>query len=281
MRKTDKNIVTATLIIIIGLLVWSVTRYNAVKEENSHISDENTPKENVSEFEEDSLDDTSQNSQSVIPLITAQDLNSKIMRDIKNTTVIDMRSVEAFAAGHIKGSHHINDASLLTMQRDIVLVTDTGNEDTIMSYYRDIAGNNSVSNLQGGIAQWRNAGFALLTLNTEQTFANVSKVQFVEPRDIDAAIKDIDGMKKTIILDTRRPGNFESGHVTGAINIPLSELEYRSDELPNGHKIYVYGANETASFQSGALLHDLNLINVKTMKGGFEAWEKYSYPVVK
>ncbi len=281
MRKTDKNIATATLIIIIGLLIWSVTRYNSVKEEGSHTSDENTPEKNMSEFEEGSLEENSQNSQSVIPLITAQELNSKIMRDMENTTVIDMRSAEAFTAGHIRGSHHINDAGSLTMQRDIVLITDTGNEDTIMSYYRDIAGNNSVSNLRGGIAQWRSAGFALLTLNTEQTFANVSKVQFVEPRDIDTAIKDVEGMKKTIILDTRRPGNFENGHVAGAINIPLSELEYRSNELPNGHKIFVYGVNEAASFQSGALLHDLNFINIKTMKGGFEAWEKYNYPIVK
>ena len=38
---------------------------------------------------------------------------------------------------------------------------------------------------------------------------------------------------KKIIIDVRRPDEFEAGHVEGSINIPLQEMEERLDEIRN------------------------------------------------
>jgi rhodanese-related sulfurtransferase len=282
MKKTDKNIIVALIIIIVSLLVWTMTRYTTIKNENNEEDDTiNETNTKSSDTEINNIDETLA-VKTVIPQIDAKELSRKILTDRAHMMIIDMRDRSSFDANHIAGSYPISDIASTQLHDTIILVTATGDESAIISYYKDIAPtNNTVFNLSGGIAQWTKNGYSLIAPTTEQTFANRSKVQFVEPRDVSAIIKNPQEMEKTVILDTRRPGNFATGHIAGAINIPLSELEYRYDTLPSGYKIFVYGANDTLSFEAGALLYDLNFINTKTIKGGFEAWEKYNYPVVK
>lgn len=38
---------------------------------------------------------------------------------------------------------------------------------------------------------------------------------------------------KKIIIDVRRPDEFNEGHAKGSINIPLQEMEERLDEIKN------------------------------------------------
>lgn len=283
MKKTDKNVALGMIIVIIGVLVWSIARYTSVKNAQvpqSHDADSTTESPSDESLTQDPAIVT-QEQQNVIPLISAQDMNTKIYSQKDDLMIIDMRSRDAFAAGHIKGSYHIDDARLLQAKRTTILVSDNGNEDVLISYYRDLSNSSDVLNLKNGIAGWLQDGHTLISTNSEPNFVNTSKIQYLEPRDIDAMLKVQSDTPKPTIIDTRRSGNFASGHVTGAINIPYAELEYRTAELPRSTQIIVYGANETASFQSGVLLYDLNFTNTITIKGGFEAWEKYGYAIVQ
>ena len=38
---------------------------------------------------------------------------------------------------------------------------------------------------------------------------------------------------KKVIIDVRRPDEFEKGHAKGSVNIPLQEMENRLDEIRN------------------------------------------------
>lgn len=68
-----------------------------------------------------------------------------------------------------------------------------------------------------------------------------------------------------LLLDVRTPGEFASGHVSGAKNIPVQELGSRLKELPpKGQTIVVYcqsgGRSASASSvlrQAGYEVHDL------------------------
>lgn len=55
-------------------------------------------------------------------------------------------------------------------------------------------------------------------------------------------MNDVDELKENnkFILDVREPFEFEDGHIMGAKNIPLNQLEERLNELPNDEEIYVY-----------------------------------------
>jgi 3-mercaptopyruvate sulfurtransferase SseA len=48
--------------------------------------------------------------------------------------------------------------------------------------------------------------------------------------------------KKAIFVDVRAKDQYEIGHITGAINIPLTELTTRWKELPKNRMIITYCA---------------------------------------
>lgn len=276
MTKNDKNIIIITTLGIIAVLIWTFTQYTTSQKRYATNKLHAQEQENM---QENSIQEQNTPQETVIPTISALELNRMLTNN--DFTIIDLRSRENFDNGHITGSFHVDTIDLTQTQRTIILVTNTGGEESILSYYRNISADKTVYNLAAGIEGWTKEGFVLLTLNTTPSFATSAKVQLIEPRDFDALTKDVEALQDVLIIDTRRPGNYENGHVPYAINIPLTEIESRSAEISLTKKIYVYGADEQSSFQSGALLYDLRHIGTKTMKGGFAAWEEYNYPIIQ
>ena len=229
----------------------------------------------------DTIDPNSNDSStaSLIPKISAHELNLMI-NSPDALTIIDVRAREHYDNGHIKSSYHIDDTNTNIIADTVILITQNGNEDLIISLYRDFAVTKTVMHLEGGVNAWSNSGFNLIASNPVPDFSSSSKVHFIEPRNFDAIIRTPDTITSTIVIDTRRPGNFENGHVAHAINIPLAELEHRYKEISYTSKVLIYGANEESSFQSGLLLYELGIFNTSTMRGGFDAWTKYNYEVV-
>ncbi|MBE2204446.1 MAG: FAD-dependent oxidoreductase [Chthoniobacterales bacterium] len=48
------------------------------------------------------------------------------------------------------------------------------------------------------------------------------------------------GSGSAVLLDVRDPGEFEEGHLAGAVNIPLNELRARLNELPRDRELWLY-----------------------------------------
>jgi 3-mercaptopyruvate sulfurtransferase SseA len=46
--------------------------------------------------------------------------------------------------------------------------------------------------------------------------------------------------QQAVIVDVRDAGSYAAGHISGAINIPLGELEQRAGELNAGQEIIFY-----------------------------------------
>lgn len=83
------------------------------------------------------------------------------------------------------------------------------------------------------------------------------------------------------VLDVRRPEEFATGHLKGAINIPVHELGKNTDLLPVklGRPIVVYcGSGVRSMFATSALLI-LGYECVYNMRGGFSAWEAAGLPI--
>jgi rhodanese-related sulfurtransferase len=278
MKKNDKNIVIILAVVFVGIIIWIMSQYTQTKNNIAQYDEETDATEISDPDATTDLSDENESPATVIPTITPYDLNQKMSLD-SDLLIIDIRTRDDFDAGHIRKSYHIDMIDPMNVSQSIVFVTASGNEDMIMPHYRNFAGARSIENLTGGIAAWTAEGFSLLSFQTTQTFANASKVLFIEPRDLNAILTETQNEPITII-DVRRNGNYLSEHVPSAINIPLDELEYRYTELPTVRNVYVYGVDELQSFQAGALLHDLNFINTHTIKGGFAAWKEYNYPTI-
>ena len=56
------------------------------------------------------------------------------------------------------------------------------------------------------------------------------------------------------LVDVRSPGEWASGHLDGAVLIPIDELGGRLAEIPRGHPVVVYCASGMRSAQAAAML---------------------------
>jgi NADPH-dependent 2,4-dienoyl-CoA reductase/sulfur reductase-like enzyme/rhodanese-related sulfurtransferase len=75
------------------------------------------------------------------------------------------------------------------------------------------------------------------------------------------------------LLDVREPLEFSSGHVEGAVNIPLPDLRARMNELPLTKEIAVYCGVGQRSYYATRILKQ-NGFSVKNISGGITSYKQ-------
>ena len=71
------------------------------------------------------------------------------------------------------------------------------------------------------------------------------------------------------IVDVRERAEFENGHIKGAINIPLSELRERVNEIPKDKTVYLHCRTGQRSYNAVLALQHLGFNNVVNITGSF------------
>ena len=272
MRQTDKNLLIITLLVIAFIFVWTFSNYQSAKKTQL-----NQQKERL---QEKTFKSQLKQERESLPSITFVELKTELSsKNLPLPLIVDLRSVEAYQNSHIVASIHINDLDVTRTGRNIILITADGNTVELFSLYTVLTeSQNQVRILTGGFYEWENSGGITVSSSDSKSFANQAKVRLVEPRDVDEASNK--NPQDILTIDVRRNGNFIKGHIPKAINIPLTELEKEYRNIPNKKTIYIYGADELTSFNAGVMLYDLGFFNIKTINGGFAAWQKYNYPTV-
>lgn len=78
-------------------------------------------------------------------------------------------------------------------------------------------------------------------------------------------------------LDVREKNEFENGHIKGALNIPLSELRERMNEIPKEHPIYVHCRSAQRSYNAVMALQNSGFTQVYNVSGSFLGICLYEY----
>jgi rhodanese-related sulfurtransferase len=81
-----------------------------------------------------------------------------------------------------------------------------------------------------------------------------------------------------VLLDVRTVGEFQSGHIAGAANIPVEVLAARLAELPKDKPIVLYCRSGNRSAQAARLLRSAGYADVYDL-GGIIAWQAQGYPI--
>ena len=190
-------------------------------------------------------------------------------------TVIDTRSAEAFAAGHVPGTISLPLGTsfstwagwLIRYDVDLHLVAD--DEHSLRRAIRDLAmiGLDRVTGWSDSavIAEWSAAGFPVGT---------------VAKTDAKALAPRLSNGDVTVV-DVRNLSEWSVGHLPGAIHIPLGRLSERLAELPGDKPLIVQCQSGGRSAIGVSVLQRLGMTNATNLTGGFAAWEQAGLEVVR
>ncbi|CCQ13557.1 putative uncharacterized protein [Rhodococcus sp. AW25M09] len=198
-----------------------------------------------------------------IPEFTPAD----VVRELAaGTRVLDARSVDDFAAGHLRGSVNVGfdgrfaetGGMVAEIGGRIVLIAYPGDEQEAALRLARVGSDNVIGYL--GIGYDGEFPAALTEL------VEVAPRTTVEQLD---AMLDAD---EVTLIDIRNPGERDLGTIPGAISIPLAQLRTRLSEVPIGKPMVVHCAGGWRSSVAASLLRAQGFENVSDLLGGYNAW---------
>lgn len=106
--------------------------------------------------------------------------------------------------------------------------------------------------------------------------------QGIEEISVKDVIKLMADKPDVLLLDVCEPGEVAQGHILKSLHVPRGLLEPKADlEFPNKEprltdreqEIVVYCASGARSALAAATLKEMGFTRVKSMAGGFAAWQ--------
>jgi rhodanese-related sulfurtransferase len=218
--------------------------------------------------------------------ITSKELKEKINKK-EELVVIDIRDSVSYREDHIESSINITPEKIeeetRTLSKNKLLVIvgynfeDKGAEAGAVKFFKDSEFSNVVA-LSGGIFAWKKNLNSTIGAGDPESSLDLSKIEEILPEQLKLAIENDYPIS---IIDTRSSDMFSQGHIPGALNITLDDLEKRKKEISRSKEIIVYGDSNLSDFQAGVKLHDLGFLASYIIKGGFASWQEKRFPIEK
>src|SRR5882672_9843108 len=202
--------------------------------------------------------------------------------------LIDVRTQEEYAAGHIPGFRWFPGGQAVQRSDDVAVVHNCpivftcdriARATLIASWYRQM-GFHEVYAVEGGTAAWASSGLALETGLTESPpfglEAARSQVRLLSPQALQTSTPSV-----VIFVDTSQ--DFSRGHVPGAHCVPRGWLELRINEAAPTREtpVAVTCLDGRNAALAGATLKELGYQSVAVLEGGMAAWQAAGLPVEK
>jgi hydroxyacylglutathione hydrolase len=178
--------------------------------------------------------------------------------------VLDVRHESEFVKSHIPKSLFIGiqgqfapwvGALIKNVSQKILLVTNEGQEKEVITRMSRVGFDNVIGILKGGIEKWISSGFKT------ESITSISPEKFEENFD-----------EKSIVLDARRPTEFEAEHIENAINIELDSIQTHLENVPKTN-FYVHCAGGYRSVIMASILKSKGIhhfINVEKGMNGIK-----------
>lgn len=105
--------------------------------------------------------------------------------------------------------------------------------------------------------------------------AGMIAINQLENRNPPVSIADLPKWQNegAFIVDVRDSFEFESGHIAGAKNIPLTQIRDRIAEFPKDKKIIVYCNQGKTAYFAISILKNLGFQNVYNLNGGYTIYQ--------
>jgi hydroxyacylglutathione hydrolase len=180
--------------------------------------------------------------------------------------VIDVRGYDAFGGQHIQGSWNISAAGnfptfagwVIPPEEEILLVSESAEQAMdAVKWARRVGIDNVYGYLDHGLFKWALCGFET---------AHLPQVSSGELHRM------ISGEKQVTLVDVRAASEFGSNGIKGAINIPVSDLRYRYNELNREAETVLMCSSGHRSSLGGSFLLMHGFKKVMNAAGGMEGY---------
>jgi rhodanese-related sulfurtransferase len=212
----------------------------------------------------------------------AQKINTK-----ESLNIIDIREAGDYAQEHLPNSSNIplsnlkNSISILEKNKTYTLI-DTSALLTTTAYGVKTfleEGFNNVTYLDGGFVAWKNTYNQTISAGNPNSLSDQSKVSYIDSEKLKEMLEK---EKNIALIDVRKKTDYAGGHLKGALNIFLADLESKKQEIPTSGKIILYDADGSgAAFQAAVRLFDMGIFNAYTLSDGLNTWQSKKFEVVK
>lgn len=196
----------------------------------------------------------------------------ELIVESEGALVLDTRAPQAFKDGFVPRSINIGlrgdfapwvGAMIPDVQQPLVIVADEGSEDEAVTRLARVGYDNVRGFLRGGIGAWKAAG------READALESISAGEFA--RRMQAG--------KLHVLDVRKPGEWEAGHLEQATFAPLQFLNDHLAALSPDEPNYIHCAGGYRSMIAASLLKARGHHNVVDVAGGFGAIKQTGLPI--
>lgn len=172
--------------------------------------------------------------------------------------VLDVRHENDYVKSHVPNSIFIGiqgnfapwvGALIMDVKQPLLLVTPEGREQETITRLSRVGFDNVLGYLEGGIKAWKEAGF------------EIDSMKSISPEEFASQLSE-----KSVVVDARKPGEFQAEHVENALNIPLDTVNQYFSEVPEKDEFYLHCAGGYRSVIMGSILKSRgihNFINVE------------------
>lgn len=178
--------------------------------------------------------------------------------------VLDTRDPQTFAKGFVPNSINIGIdgnfapwvGTLITdIKQQILLVTDDGREEEVITRLAWVGYDNTIGYLKGGFEAWKKAGKetdSIRSVNADELAGIMQK-------------------EKGEIVDVRKKSEYDTEHIVGAENAPLDFINDSMAQLDKNKTYYVHCAGGYRSMIFNSVLRARGYDNLVNVEGGFKA----------
>lgn len=183
--------------------------------------------------------------------------------------VLDTRAAQTFAKGFIPNAINIGidgsfapwvGALIPDITQQILIVADEGREEEVITRLARVGYDFTIGYLKGGFDAWKAAGKEIETITSVPASKLAEKMQ-------SGAVN---------VVDVRKPGEYISEHVVGAVNLPLDNINDHLAELDKEVPYYVHCAGGYRSMIFASILKARGYDNLIDIQGGFKAIKESS-----
>ncbi|HYM78160.1 MAG TPA: rhodanese-like domain-containing protein [Candidatus Dormibacteraeota bacterium] len=195
----------------------------------------------------------------------------RMLRD--GEIALDVRAGDDFAAGHVPGSINIAlsgqfaswAGTVLGLAAHPVLIADTDQQVEEARVRLARVGIETLDGyLAGCVTAWKQAGLPL------------AKVEQITADALHARLQS----ETLQVLDVRRQGEWDAGHIEGATWWPLDNFKVSPPEIDHDAPLAVHCKSGYRSMIASSLLERAGFKHVLNVSGGFDAWQQAKLPIV-